>query len=250
MAEISIKAETLFHLGVFNFTNSYLLSLIVMGIFVSLTIWLKDKLALIPGKMQSILELLTEQILQLMDTILGSRFLSEKYFPLVATIFLFVLLSNWLGLLPGTGSLGLTHEIYKHGETEHVLIPLLRAPTSDLNFTIALAVITVFSIQILGIMSIGFFKYVGKFINFHGPINFFVGILELIGEISKIVSLSFRLFGNIFAGEVLLTVVLFLVPYIVPLPFLGLEIFVGFVQALVFSMLTLVFLKIATAEHH
>ena len=247
MAEISIKAETLFHLGVFNFTNSYLLSLIVMGIFVSLTIWLKDKLALIPGKMQSILELLTEQILQLMDTILGSRFLSEKYFPLVATIFLFVLLSNWLGLLPGTGSLGLTHEIYKHGETEHVLIPLLRAPTSDLNFTIALAVISIIAINFFGFVALGFKQHAGKFFNFKNPIYTFVGILELISEFVKIISFSFRLFGNVFAGEVLLIIIGFLGPYFLPLPFLFLEVFVGFIQAFIFAMLTLVFVGMSVS---
>ena len=247
MAEISIKAETLFHLGVFNFTNSYLLSLIVMGIFVSLTIWLKDKLALIPGKMQSILELLTEQILQLMDTILGSRFLSEKYFPLVATIFLFVLLSNWLGLLPGTGSLGLTHEIYKHGETEHVLIPLLRAPTRDLTFTIALAVISIIAINFFGFVALGFKQHAGKFFNFKNPIYTFVGILELISEFVKIISFSFRLFGNVFAGEVLLIIIGFLGPYFLPLPFLFLEVFVGFIQAFIFAMLTLVFVGMSVS---
>src|SRR3989344_496350 len=247
MAEISIKAETLFHLGVFNFTNSYLLSLIVMGIFVSLTIWLKDKLALIPGKMQSILELLTEQILQLMDTILGSRFLSEKYFPIVATIFLFVMLSNWMGLLPGTGSLGLTHEIYKHGETEHVLIPLLRAPTSDLNFTIALAIIAVFSVNLLGAMAVGMRTHAGKFFNFKNPIYTFVGLLELVSEFVKIISFSFRLFGNVFAGEVLLIIIGFLGPYFLPLPFLFLEVFVGFIQAFIFAMLTLVFIGMSVS---
>jgi len=103
---------------------------------------------------------------------------------------------------------------------------------------------------IFGIIGIGFFKHAGKFISFKGPIEFFVGLLELVSEVAKMISFSFRLFGNIFAGEVLLTVVLFLVPYLVPLPFLFLEIFVGFVQALVFSMLTLVFLKMAVSEAH
>ena len=115
MSEISIKAETLFHIGVFNFTNSYLLSLIVVGIFVSLGFWFKKNLMIIPGKLQSLLELFMEEAMKMMDTILGSRRESERYFPIIATIFLFVMLSNWLGLLPGTGSLGLTHEIYHHG---------------------------------------------------------------------------------------------------------------------------------------
>ena len=101
-----------------------------------------------------------------------------------------------------------------------------------------------------GIASIGVAKHFKKFINFSGPVNFYVGILELISEVSKMISFSFRLFGNIFAGEVLLIVMLTLAPYVVPIPFLFLELFVGFVQALVFAMLTLVFLKAATVEAH
>src|SRR3989338_11399892 len=139
MTEISIKAEPLFHIGSFVITNSYILALIVVGIFVSLAFWLKKYLAMIPGKVQSIFEILMDEILKLMDTILGSRTLSEKYFPIVATIFLFVLLSNWLGLLPGAGSLGIQHEIEHEGSSRMVLIPFLRAPGADLNFTVALA---------------------------------------------------------------------------------------------------------------
>lgn len=252
MAEISIKAETLFHLGVFNFTNSYLLSLIVVGIFISLAFWFRKNLMMIPGKLQSLFELFMEEALNMMDAVLGSRHQSERYFPIVATIFLFVMLSNWMGLLPGTGSLGLTHEIYKHGETEHVLIPLLRAPTSDLNFTIALAIIAVLSVNILGAMAVGMRTHAGKFFNLKNPIYTFVGLLELVSEFVKIISFSFRLFGNVFAGEVLLIIIGFLGPYFLPLPFLFLEVFVGFIQAFIFAMLTLVFIGMSVshqAEH-
>src|SRR3989344_3597977 len=249
MSEISIKAETLFHLGVFNFTNSYLLSLIVVGIFVSLSLWLRGVIMMIPGKLQSLFELFTEEALKMMDAVLGSRTQSERYFPIVATIFLFVMLSNWMGLLPGTGSLGLTHEIYKHGETEHVLIPLLRAPTSDLNFTIALAIIAVFSVNLLGAMAVGMRTHAGKFFNFKNPIYTFVGLLELVSEFVKIISFSFRLFGNVFAGEVLLIIIGFLGPYFLPLPFLFLEVFVGFIQAFIFAMLTLVFIGMSVSHH-
>lgn len=249
MGEISIKAETLFHIGVFNFTNSYLLSLIVVGIFLSLAFWLKDRLTLIPGKLQSIFELLTDEILKLMDSILGSRHLSEKYFPLVATIFLFVLLSNWLGLLPGSGSLGINHEIIHDGEERHVLIPFLRAPSADLNFTVALAVISLIFIHFFAFTALGFRHHAGKFFNFKNPIYTFVGILELVSEFVKIISFSFRLFGNVFAGEVLLIIIGFLGPYFLPLPFLFLEVFVGFIQAFIFAMLTLVFLGTAISSH-
>src|SRR3989344_589889 len=243
---ISLAAEPLFHIGTFPITNTLIMAWVIvlfLGIFAFVV---SRKYSEKPRGAQNILEAIMEKMLDFFADVLGSRAQAIKVFPLVATIFIFIAFSNWIEIVPGLGTIGL----FEAHEGHTVLVPFIRSASADLNFTIALAVITVFSIQILGIMSIGFFKYVGKFINFHGPINFFVGILELIGEISKIVSLSFRLFGNIFAGEVLLTVVLFLVPYIVPLPFLGLEIFVGFVQALVFSMLTLVFLKIATAEHH
>lgn len=259
MAEISIKAETLFFVGVFNFTNSYLLSLIVVVIFVSLAFWFRKNLLMIPGKLQSLLELFMDEALKMMDAVLGSRHQSERYFPVVATVFLFVMLSNWLGLLPGTGSLGLTHEIYHHGPpsygsgeaSEHrsVLIPLLRAPTSDLNFTIALAIIAVFSVNLLGAMAVGMRAHAGKFFNFKNPIYTFVGILELISEFVKIISFSFRLFGNVFAGEVLLIIIGFLGPYFLPLPFLFLEVFVGFIQAFIFAMLTLVFIGMAVSHH-
>ena len=249
MVEISIKAEPIFHIGSFAVTNSYLLSVIVVGIFVSLAFWLRKNLAMIPGKLQSIFELLMDEILKLMDTILGSRRLSEQYFPLIATIFLFVMLSNWLGLLPGTGSLGLRHEIFEHGVGHSALIPILRAPTSDLNFTIALAIIAVFSVNLLGAMAVGMRSHAGKFFNFKNPIYTFVGLLELISEFVKIISFSFRLFGNVFAGEVLLIIIGFLGPYFLPLPFLFLEVFVGFIQAFIFAMLTLVFVGMSVSHH-
>lgn len=184
----------------------------------------------------------------MMDTILGSRHQSEKYFPLVATIFLFVMLSNWFGLLPGTGSLGLTHEVYHHGEVKNVLVPILRAPTSDLNFTVALAIIAVFSVNLLGAMAVGLRAHAGKFFNLSNPIYTFVGFLELVSEFVKIISFSFRLFGNVFAGEVLLIIIGFLGPYFLPLPFLFLEVFVGFIQAFIFAMLTLVFIAISVSH--
>jgi F-type H+-transporting ATPase subunit a len=114
---------------------------------------------------------------------------------------------------------------------------------------LAIALVSVLGTQIFGIATIGFFKHASKYLNFHNPILFFVGLLELVSEVSRVISFSFRLFGNVFAGEVLLIVVSALVPYLAPLPFLLLEVFVGFVQALVFSLLTLVFLSIATVEH-
>ena len=138
------------------------------------------------------------------------------------------------------------------GSSNHAgpkFVPLFRAGTADLNTTLALAIISVISTQIFGVMNLrlGYFK---KFINFSSPIDFFVGILETISEFAKVISFAFRLFGNIFAGEVLLAVTTFLIPLIIPMPFYGLEIFVGFIQALVFSMLSLVFFNMATSGHN
>ena len=173
---------------------------------------------------------------------------NSQIFPLVATIFLFVIISNWMGLLPGFGSIG----IWETHEGHEVFVPLLRSTFADINMTFALALISVTATQVFGFAMLGFKGYGGKFfINpFSDPIGCFVGILELFSEFSKMISFSFRLFGNVFAGEVLLLVISFLVPYIAPLPFYGLEIFVGFIQALVFSFLTLVFLNLATTSHH
>jgi len=154
-----------------------------------------------------------------------------------------------MGLLPGAGTVGV-HEI-KEGKT--ILVPFIRSASADLNTTLAISLIAVFFVHFMGISAIGIVRYGKKFLvnPFKKPyfIGTFVGVLELISEIAKIISFSFRLFGNVFAGEVLLIVMLNLVPYIMPLPFLFLEVFVGFVQALVFAMLTLVFLKMATVAH-
>lgn len=134
-----------------------------------------------------------------------------------------------------------------HGE-EGVFVPYLRAGTADLNTTLALAVFTMGMVQFIGIKYLGL-AYFKKFFNIKDPISFFVSILETVSEIAKVVSFSFRLFGNIFAGEVLLVVIGALVPLIVPMPFYGLEIFVGFIQALVFSLLSVVFFNVATISH-
>ncbi|MEO0205404.1 MAG: FoF1 ATP synthase subunit a, partial [candidate division WOR-3 bacterium] len=198
--------------------------------------------------------------------VFGSEERGRRFFPLIMTIFLFVLIINWFGLLPGVGSIGFyrekpvpteyieqkevsgeeTHEAEIHEHKEFV--PLFRGASADLNTTLALALISVIFTQIYSIQILGFKGFIKRFIKLKNPIMFFVGILELIAEIAKIISFSFRLFGNIFAGEVLLTVMLFLLPFVIPLPFLALEIFVGVIQAIIFSFLTLFFIKIATSE--
>lgn len=240
MEEISIKAEELFHIAGWPVTNALLLSLLSLIVLMGLAFLIRRRLSMVPGKLQSFFEMMLEEMLSLMDTILGKREHSERYLPLVATIFLFIITSNWLGLIPGIGPIGL-----REGGK---LVPLFRSPASDLNFTLTLAIISVLSVNVLGVAAIGVSRHFGKFFNFKNPILAFAGILELISEFVKIISFSFRLFGNVFAGEVLLIIIGFLTPYFIPLPFLFLEIFVGFVQAFIFSMLTLVFIAMAVSE--
>jgi len=252
---ISLAAEPIFHLGSFTVTNSLLVALLVTMIFVIVALSLKTRqLREVPAGWQNFIEVLIEGALHFIESITDDKDKARRFLPLTATIFFFVLLSNWIGLLPGVGTIGL----YELHNGHPVLVPFLRSASADLNATLAIALISVFGTQFFGIVTLGFFKHAGKYLNFGSLIKhfsfqnvilFFVGLLELVSEVAKVVSFSFRLFGNVFAGEVLLIVVASLVPFLAPLPFLFLELFVGLVQALVFALLTLVFLTIATAEH-
>lgn len=248
MLHIEIAAEKLFSLFGLPVTNTLLTSWIVVGVLALGALLLSRRMAMIPRGFQNIFETVVEAFLELMESTFGSRKQAAKYLPVVATIFLFVLISNWLGILPGIGSIGFRE--VGEASSEARFVPLLRSAASDLNFTIALAIAAVLIVNVLGIAAVGAGKHFSKFFTVKSPVDFFVGILEFISEIAKMISFSFRLFGNVFAGEVLLVTTAFLVPYLVPVPFLGLELFVGFIQALVFSMLTMVFISIAVAEHH
>jgi F-type H+-transporting ATPase subunit a len=236
---ISLKADTVATIGSYPVTNSLILSVVILFLFAGIAFIARNTFKVIPGKLQNLFEMFLEFLLSIMDSVLGERRLSEKYLPLIATIFLFVLFSNWFGLLPGVGSF----IVGPHAT------PLLRAPSADLNFTIALAIVSVIAANLFGFITLGFAKHAGKFISFKNPIAFFIGLIELVSEIAKVISFSFRLFGNIFAGEVLLAIIAFLAPYVLPVPFLGLEVFVGLIQALIFSMLTIVFIALAIADH-
>jgi F-type H+-transporting ATPase subunit a len=207
----------------------------------SFAILLNKKIKIIPGKLQCAVEMGIEGFLSLMESTLGNAQRARKYFPLVATIFIFIMTCNWFGLLPGVGSAWIEHNGHE--------VSLFRSPAADLNFTLAFAVISVLVTNAIGMTATGAFNHLGKYFNLKGPIEFFVGILEIVSEIAKIVSLTFRLFGNVFAGEVLLTIVSFLAPYFIPLPFMFLELFVGAIQAFIFAMITLVSISLHTADH-
>lgn len=242
---ISITAEKLFKIGTdFWITNSLLTSWItILSLFI-FAFFATRKISKIPGNLQSVAEIIIDGLHGLFSGVLHDKV--NVYFPVLATFFLYIMSMNWIGLLPGVGTVG----IYELEEGHKIFKPLFRAGTADLNTTFALAMISIVIIQLAGFKTMGF-AYLKKFINFENPINFFVGFLELASEFSRILSFAFRLFGNIFAGEVLLTVIAFLIPVFAPIPFMGLELFVGFIQALVFSMLSTVFISLATshAEH-
>ena len=246
----TLASETIAHIGSFDLRNTILMAWITMLLLIGCAGAAKFRgYRLVPGRLQSILELTVEGIFSLIDSIMQDRKMTRKVFPMIATFFLFIIIANWLGILPGVGSI--TVEAMHEGEIVHV--PLLRSMNADANVTLAFTLVSVIATQVLGLVTVGFFGHLGKY--FVAPwkkpygVGTVVGILEFIGEFARLVSFVFRLFGNIFAGEVLLVVVSFLAPYILPIPFLGLEIFVGFIQALVFSLLTVAFIQMAVTAH-
>jgi len=266
---VPVQAEQLFSVADIPVTNSMINAWIALALFLALAWALRKPAAGAPRGVRNMAEALLEFMLSFMDQVTGERAKSRKFFPVVGALFLFILVSNWMGLLPGVGTIGLWTE--SHGSAH--LIPLFRPATSDLNMTLAMGLTAVLVSHVFGVATIGFFKHAGKFIqigNFWKALTGFrgkkigdyviglfvafvelgVGLIELISEVAKVVSLSLRLFGNIFAGEVLIHVMMGLIAFIVPLPFMAMEIIVGAVQALVFAMLTLVYLTIATSEPH
>jgi F-type H+-transporting ATPase subunit a len=222
---ISIAAEPISQIFGVTITNSILTTWIVTGILIVLvllfsrTIKAKGQ----PSRLQSLVEFVIEGLYGVVESTAGAV-KAKQFFPLVGTFFIFILFSNWSGLLPGAGTIGF-HGVLHGAE---VFIPYWRAPTADVNTTMALGLIAMIAVQVYGFKYLGF-KYLKKFFDFSNPINFFVGIL--------------------IAGEILILVMAMLVPYFGPTPFIALEIFVGFVQALVFLMLSTVFINMATVGH-
>ncbi|MBI3955924.1 F0F1 ATP synthase subunit A [Candidatus Gottesmanbacteria bacterium] len=243
MPHISLAAEIVTRLAGLPISNALITTWLVMGILIILSYLSTRSMTMVPGRIQSVAEMLVGGLYDFFGTVTGTYV--NDVFPLVASLFLFILAANWVGLLPGVGTVG-----FFHGEE---FTPLLRGATADLNTTVALALFAMIAIQYYGFKTSGM-HYGKRFFNVGNPIYFFLGILELVSELSKVISFAFRLFGNIFAGEVLLAVMAFLMPFVVPLPFLTMELFVGFIQALVFSMLTAVFLTVAVSHgkevHH
>ncbi|MFA5778411.1 MAG: FoF1 ATP synthase subunit a [Candidatus Paceibacterota bacterium] len=260
--EITLFAEPVFNLGNFTITNALFTSWIVVAFIIVLSLVLRSKLRVIPNKLQNIFEVVIEEGLKLCDQVTSNRNLSVKIFPIAISVFFFILINNWFGILP-LGGFGLVEK----GEHGLAFIPFIRGGTADINTTVALAIMAVFGANLFGIFSIGIWKIFNKYVNLKelggiftkirheptiiivAPITFFVGLIEIVGEFAKIASLSFRLFGNVFAGEVLLVSMAALVAYIVPIPFLFLELLVGVIQALIFSILLVVYFTISSTDH-
>ncbi|OGH02467.1 MAG: ATP synthase F0 subunit A [Candidatus Levybacteria bacterium RIFCSPHIGHO2_01_FULL_37_17] len=235
---VSFAAEPIFFLGKFAITNALLDTLLVDFLLLILIIVVNKKISKIPGFLQNIVELVIEGFYDLIKSVAEER--ASKIFPYVVTFFLFILLANWTGLIPGIGAFGIWEN--------HHLVPFFRPATSDFNVTLGLALISAVATHGLSITTLGIKEYLGRFISLN-PIFLFVGFLEIISEFTKVISLSFRLFGNIFAGEVVLGTISALFAFLFPVPFLMLETVVGLVQALVFAMLTMAFMTILTTPH-
>lgn len=223
-------------------SNTLTATLLTDTILITLLFFLNKKISIIPGKLQSFFEMIIQGLFSFTQQIAGVAY--KDIFPWFATFFIFILSANLLGLLPGMGTIGF-HEIK---EGKEVFIPLLKASTSDFNTTFGLATVSLFATHVLALRHNGLIDYLKRFFSFN-PVYLFVGIIELVSEVIKLFSLSFRLFGNIFAGEVVLHKISALFAFLAPIPFLFLESIVAFVQALVFSMLTMVFMGILTTPH-
>lgn len=235
---VALSAERLGEFLGIPITNTLITTWVVMAVLILVAFLTRKRLKLIPSRVQALFETLFEFVYDYVTETLGSREMARKFFPLLTTIFIFVLFLNWFEFLPGVGSI--TYD----GS------PLFRGANTDLTVPLVLAIMSFLVIEITGIMAIGAWKYGGKFLNFHSPIGFVIGLIEFIGEMVRIVSLSFRLFGNILAGAVIISVATFFAPYGGPGLFMLFEVFIGFLQAAIFSLLTLFFIKLAIEEPH
>jgi F-type H+-transporting ATPase subunit a len=241
--KIDIAAKALFSIGGFSVTNAMVTGLLGFALTMGILFYVgnsvrRGRYNRFVGLVQWVFEGLLHQI----DDIVPDRKLARKITPLAVTIFFLILMDYWLSVLPGLDAIKING------------VPLLRSPTADLNFVLGLAIVTVISIQIYAIKHLGILGNVGRYLRnpFKDPIGSFEGILEIVGEFSRGGSLALRLFGNAFAGEILLLVITLLTSYfsVVALPiFMVFEMLIGFIQAYVFFVLTLIFTALAVSHH-
>src|SRR5215207_798055 len=285
---IAIAPETLFTVGPLRVTNSLFMTFVVMALLLIVGGALARSAKLVPGRWQSLFEVAAEFILDLVEST-GGRSFGRRIFPLIGAVFMFILIANYTGILPGVGTIGIYHTEAagteadeadqgegaavestavedheaesettavgeEHADEPHqVLVPILRPPTADLNMTLALALVTFTTVQVLGIRAHG----VGGRIK-HMADPPFIFPIELVSEFGRIISLSARLFGNVLAGEVLLGVMyamanvakIAVIPLLVPVIFIFLELLFGTIQALVFALLTAIYITMAAGDSH
>jgi F-type H+-transporting ATPase subunit a len=243
---IHLAPPVLGHFFGIPLTSTLVTTWVGMALLILFVVYFRSLINPIPSRLQVAVESVIGGAYDYVTEVLESPVLARKFFPLIMSIFLFILSLNWLGLLPGVDAIG----IYTESHGEQSLVPFLHPVHTDLNMTIALAIIAFVAIELSGVLMVGLFKYAGKFINFSSPLNFLIGIIELFSELARLISFSFRLFGNIFAGKTLIVIAMFFVPFVLPVPILAFELFVGFIQAFIFAVLTLFFIKLAIADPH
>ncbi|HSK92720.1 MAG TPA: F0F1 ATP synthase subunit A [Candidatus Angelobacter sp.] len=245
LVHVAIRAEELVQIGPFVFTNSMVGILIATAILLAAAIYVSRNHAVVPGRMQSIIEMPVDFMGGIVRAQGGERW--RSIVPLILTLFLLVLIANWVGLLPGVGTIGVN---WTGSDGETVVHPIIRPASADLNFTLALALIAFFAFITWGIRANGVRGYLKEtFVATPAYMTPIMTPIHIVSELSRLISLSMRLFGNVFAGEVLLAVMLALTFAVVPAIFLGLEMVFGFVQALVFALLTMTYITLAMAGH-
>ncbi len=269
LQEIKIQPDVIFNINGFQITNTLIGTWLSIIVLIVLFYFGTRKREVIPSGLQNAVEWIVEYLLSLVQGVAGKD-KGRKFFPLVATFFIFILFCNLLDVFPGVETFGWINltalsaahlppptSIFLFGDYSNKIAPWIRPGTSDLNLTLAMALVSVITTQVFGFYTLGWKEQLGKYFNFRalfkfnfqGFIEFFVGILELVTELSRILSFSFRLFGNVFAGGAVLAVFAFILPFAADIVFIPFELFIAFVQALIFSLLTLVFLEIATTSY-
>jgi len=261
---VELPSEPVLHVGHFAVTNTLLASWLTIIVLVGLSLFLTRKMTLIPGKRQAMAEAIVEGLLNFVESVAGKKH-ARMLFPGVATIFIYVISNAYLALLPFFGSIGVI-------EHDGKFAPLFRAANTDVNVPLSIAIMSFIFVESWGMRAVGVFHYLSEFINVRqmlqgfkaflkgkigqgvmnivfGFINLFVGVLEIFSHLIRMLSFTFRLFGNMTAGEILILVSSFLIPLVFTIPFYGLELLIGLIQALIFSGLTLVFATIAVSPH-
>ncbi len=266
---VKLPAEEIAQVGSFSITNTLIASWLTIVVLTVLFYFCTRKMKLVPGRLQAFGEVVVEGLLSFVEGIAGKHH-TRLLFPGIATIFLTVITNAYMGLLPIFGTIGLI----EHGHGHEVeFVPFLRAANTDINLPLSIAIMSFILVETWGMRVVGFFHYTGEFINVRqfglglkqllagkireaplnivfGFINFFVGVLEIFSHMTRMLSFTFRLFGNMTAGEILVLVSCFLIPLIFTVPFYGLELLIGLIQAIIFSGLTLVFATVAVSSGH